>query len=89
MNKPLDFNTASRIKQQFKATGITAECELAKEASTETNLESPTTTGHFTYMVYRIERTKQGWEELKWSNLSEAQRLVWQRLANTLGLKMS
>lgn len=46
------------------------------------------TTGQAVFLLYRQERVRQGYEEFKWESLDVAQQLVWQRLADKLGVKL-
>jgi hypothetical protein len=51
-------------------------------------VETPATTGHALYMIYRSQRIQQGFEEFKWASLDIAQRLVWERTANILDMHL-
>lgn len=83
----LGFDKGKSLKEQFRSfdrVSAVQPVEGVVEAS-----KGATTIGHGLYLIYRHERTKQGFDEFKFESMSEAQRLVWERLAAAIGLRLT
>ena len=82
------LDTATRLKlrlRRFAAPYLTDEPTSVKKIFED---HRPTSVGHALYLIYWMNRGAQGFEEFRWESLDIAQRLVWERTAEQLGLNL-
>ena len=84
--KHLEFDKATQLKHSFRRALPIEHSQPTEEIAPPAN--KPTSIGHVLYLIYRSHRIQQGFEEFKWESQDIAQRLVWERTAQTIGLKL-
>ncbi len=86
MTEAITFDKGLSLRKRFKAALLYADTPAVEVPVAGDS--RPTTAGHALYLVYRNERCRQNFEEWKWESLDIGQRLVWDRTAAAIGLKI-
>jgi hypothetical protein len=84
----ITLDTATRLKLSLRRFAEPCLRQEEKPVAEVMQELKPATAGHALYLIYWLERGKQGFEEFKWESLDIGQRLVWHRTAERLGLKL-